>query len=199
MAASPSTSIRLSRLALLLAAVIAPLATIAIPLAGWLSGEPLDVPIRAGDPEPLPGSLARANAGTSLEWDGGAVATIADPSAQERLIALLPEALIGIVVALAALQLLRVIDQISCGAAFAPATVRVLRRVALLIVAAALVIPLVQAFASAKMTFAAVANDVSGWSSTFPLAWFGAAALVGAIAEAFAQGVRMRHDVEGLV
>lgn len=189
-----------TRLMLGIAVALPPAVTIGLPLLGWAKGEPLGWSGQVGHEQDLPASLAAAGPGAELTWDGTANLTLAEPDAVDRLVALLPGAAGSLLVAAGALLLLGFVRRVQDGAPFAPGSVRVLRTLAGLVVAGAILVPLLDMVADNRLVGAALTEGAEPpVSATFGFGWFLLAVLLLVLAEAFDRGVRLADDVEGLV
>lgn len=189
--------------AIVFAALIVTAVSVALPLWDWARGNPLFgfIETPAVDRQ-LPASLAAAEPGASLTWDGVIQVEVADPSAGLRLVNLIPGLLLSVAVIVVAAILYRLVVAAKAGRPFVPAAVRDLRIVAVVIFAASVLIPVAGAYAGSLLHTAAVANDVVfSVSASFGLnlAWIGLAMLVFVLAEVFRIGQRLADDVEGLV
>lgn len=189
--------------AIVASALLVTAVSVALPLWDWARGNPVFgfIETPAIDHR-LPASLAAAQPGASLTWDGVIQAEVADPSAGLRLVNLIPGLLLSVAVIVIATILYRLVVAAKAGRPFVPAAVRDLRIVAAVIFAASVLIPVAGAYAGSRLHAAAVADDVLfSVSASFGLnlAWIGLAMLVFVLAEVFRIGQRLADDVDGLV
>ena len=188
----------ISRVVLIAIAIAVPVASVGVVLWDWARGNPMTAPVRVDDTAPLPESLLTARSGARLEWDGTALAHLADPGTGVRVSALLAALVVAAVAVLSCLVLLRLLRQAQAGEPFGPGVQRGLRMLALLMLAAGLLWPTLSAFAAAEVIRAATDASVSP-SLEINFIWVGVALLLLFLAEVFRIGARMADDVEGLV
>ncbi len=180
-------------------AAIVCVVSVGLPLWDWLRGNPLVGVVDTGSVDtPLPESLAAAEPGATLTWDGVVQLQIADPSAGLRLAALLPSLLVAALAVAIAVTLHRLIGAAEAGRPFAPATTRSLRTVGWLIFAGALLLPMIGGFADSLLILDAIDEQVSA-SYSLSLGWVALGLLVLLLAEIFRIGSRLADDVDGLV
>lgn len=195
-----SPGITISRIVLMVGAVLTLIGTIGLPIVEWVSHDPLEWTGRVANARSLPADLAGPSDGVRLAWDGTAAITLEDPTARDRLMALLPGAVAGGAIVAVLLLLIGLLNRIQAGSPFVPASVRTLRIIAVVIALAGAVVPILDMAASTHIVGTAVADASSPPPTAFlNFAWFAVALLLYSLAEAFAHGVRMARDVEGLV
>ena len=154
-----------------------------------------------GDPIPLetelPGSMVRPAAGVQGPLTGEVV--LADPSAVEQALSLLPAVLGLALAALGAVLLLGIVRALRDGDPFTPGSARRLTLLALLLAVGA---PLVQVVGDLARTALLARVETAAdlpVQFTLPLWPLLAALLVAFLAEVFARGSALRAEVEGLV
>jgi len=183
-------------LVVLLALVVAGTAASQLvgPLVRWVRGDAMTVPYAADVTVP---SLDA----TGVRYAGGSVdLSVPDPSVGQRVLDLVPGALLTVVVSVGCWLVLRVMWDVAAGDPFRTRNVRRLRVLAFVI---AIGIPLVW-FARVPIDLALMAGlDLgSGAPATIlriPWEPVVIGSVVALVAEAFRTGARLRDDVEGLV
>jgi DUF2975 family protein len=183
-------------LAFLLGAVAlgAILAGVVEPLADWATGAPLTPQVESAVTVP-PLDAAGVGYGTASY-----AVDAADPSAGERLLALLPGILMAGLVVLSCWCIVLLLRTVASGDPFDPLNVTRLRVVAGALVVGAPVVYLLQVVSDAVV----LGNlDLGGLDVPFTLdlPWVPmlAGLVVAMLAEAFKTGSRLRADVDGLV
>lgn len=176
------------------------------PMLDWVGGEPLRTTLMLDTAAVANGSgpwdARTPRPGVDLGWDGMVEATFADPEPQVWLAHLLPGATIAVTTLLVTVLTWRVVRSIQGGTPFTAMTLRRVRTIAaiLMVTPLLLVIPIaVRAAVLARHAF-----ETDGLSFAFEIPWpYLAVSLVGlllaALAQAFAHGVELEDDVEGLV
>ncbi|MEA5453522.1 DUF2975 domain-containing protein [Sinomonas sp. JGH33] len=166
------------------------------PVLGWLQGSALSTTVTldaraALGPNPGPGLVPGSTGRADIE--------IVDPTASERLVAALPGLGGSLTALVVAMLLYRFVADLNRGEPFSKANVRRFRLISLAIAAGAMAVA--GANSALGYVIAGRLSDPARLAFTFelPLAWFGAALAVAAIAEAFAIGARLRSDVEGVI
>ncbi|MGL5811207.1 MAG: DUF2975 domain-containing protein [Nocardioides sp.] len=181
--------------------IATPVVLLLAPAWRWAQGRPLqwsaDIVVNR-----LAAPTITARPGAELTWDGTARMTIDDPAPSVWVATMLPQAFVALTVVAVIVVLYRLIVRIQSGTAFVMASVRGLRIIALILLAAPWFVLPLGGYADAAVVGTALAgtqiNDfalVTGGS----LAVMAAGLMIGAIAEAFAQGQRLQDDVDGLV
>ncbi len=186
--------------ALLVAGLVAiPLLVVGLPLLSWVNGDALVWTTLLDDRTVVTGPEPRG--GVEAVWDGSAVVTIASASTALRLLTLLPSLMVAAAVGVTTWSLLSLVRRIQRGESFTSTTVTRLRIVGFTLLLAPW---LVQAFAG--LADAAVLERAFGSQVPFSIMVDGGSLVVsalglavGAMAEAFRQGVLLRDDVDGLV
>ena len=173
------------------------------PVIQWLRGEPLTWQLQTGVTEAVTTDQLVARPGVELTWLGTADVTIDDAAAGTWVASIVPGVLLAIAAMMVVLALLRLLSSIESRQPFAQAAVRSLRITGATLITGAVLVTLAGSFANAAVLDAAV--DLPGDSTAFSLD-LGAAIVVAAaglvcaaLAEAFAHGIELADDVEGLV
>ena len=185
---------------LLLAAVGigVPLFTVVVPLGRWVTGGTLTWELDdVGRPALRSGLRLR----DGVDVTGGATLglRIPDAGATTWLVSLVPGLLLSAAVGLVVLQLLRLVRNIQDGRPFDATSARALRLIGATVLAATFVVGVGTGVADAVVSDRALSGDGVSMSVSTSFVPLVAGLLVLALAEAFAQGVRMQDDVEGLV
>ena len=173
------------------------------PVIQWLRGEPLTWQLQTGKTDEVVTDQLVARSGVRLEWPGTANVSIEDADTGTWLASIAPSALLALGTLIVVLALLRLLSSIEARQPFAPAAVRSLRVTGVTLLVGAVLVTLAGAAANAAVLRAAA--DLQGDPTTFtldlgPALMVAAAGLVcAALAEAFAHGIRLAHDVAGLV
>ena len=176
---------------------------VVVPAVQWLRGEPLTWQLQTGGTDDVVTDQLMARPGVELAWPGTADVTIHDAGAGTWLASIVPGALLAIATVIVVIALLRLLASIEAQQPFAPAAVLSLRVIGATLLGGAVVVTVAGSFADAAVLAAAV--DLPGDPTTFsldlgPSVVVAAAGLVcAALAEAFARGISLAHDVEGLV
>lgn len=132
--------------------------------------------------------------------EGQAFVTLTDFSWADRLLAALPDVLLGGIVGVSLLLVARLLRRIADGTPFAGTAVRDLRILASLVFLASTLLPWLTRAVDDRIVGAALnAAHASPHVSTFYVAWVGVAVLLLALAQAFEHGARTERDVAGLV
>ena len=170
------------------------------PAISWLRNEPLRWVVAVDAAAGLPHDLSLAPA-ASAQRNGEALVTLTEASTATWLAALLPGVITTAAVALVASQLLGLLRGIQSREPFATASVRRLRIIALILLIAPMLTLSANALAGAVVRSAAFVDAPFAFLFTANgiLIAAGAGLMVAALAEAFARGVELRADVEGLV
>jgi Protein of unknown function (DUF2975) len=192
------TDFRLTRGALALVAVVAPLVLVGLTVVDWLRGEPLAWSGDTGSTGDL-GGLVHAAGGATLTWDGAAEIRVSDASVGLWLAVLAPQLLLAAAVTTVALLLRHVVGEIQAGRPFTASSLRALRVTGVVVLVASVVVPCVSGLTTSAVVERAVDDDALSVSVGFSPLWSLAGFLVLALAEAFRAGARLTEDVEGLV
>ena len=173
------------------------------PVVQWVRGEPLMWRLQTGTTDDVVTDQLVARPGVELTWPGTADVAIDHAGTGTWLASIVPGALLTIATLIVVVALLRLLSSIEAKRPFAYAAVRSLRVIGATLLGAAVLVTLAGSFANVAVLDAAV--DLQGDTQTFSFD-FGNAFLVAAaglvcaaLAEAFARGIAMAHDVEGLV
>jgi hypothetical protein len=173
------------------------------PVVQWLRGEPLTWRLQTGRTDELVTDQLVARPGVELAWPGTADVSIDDAGTGTWLASIVPGALLTIATVIVVVALLRLLSSIEAQRPFAYAAVRSLRVIGATLLGGAVLVTLAGSFANVAVLDAAV--DLQGDTQTFSFD-FGNAFLVAAaglvcaaLAEAFAHGIKLADDVEGLV
>ena len=170
------------------------LAGVVEPVADWVTGAPL-TPLAESAVIVPPLEAAGVGYGQATY-----AVDAADPSAGQRLLALLPGLLLAVLVVLACWCIVLLLRTVASGDPFDPLNVTRLRVVAGALVLGAPVAYVLQVFSDAMVLGGL---DVTGLDTTFTLEipWLPmlAGLVVAMLAEAFKTGSRLRDDVDGLV
>lgn len=173
------------------------------PSVQWLRGDPLTWQLDTGRTDELATDQVIAGPGVELTWPGTADVEIRDADAGTWLATLLPGVLLATATVVVVLALLRLLGSIQAQRPFAPAAVRSLRIVGATLLVGAVLVSAAGSFADAAVRDAAL--DLATGTTTFemslgPVVVVAAVGLVcAALAEAFAHGIELADDVEGLV
>lgn len=175
--------------------------TVVRPLLHWAWGNPLVGAInvdttRAGSPS------FEARDGATLTWSGELWVELTSPTALDRLTALAPGVVLTAVVAVLARLILALLRDIETGQPFSATNVRRLRLIAATLLAAMVLLSVTHGLREGMYASAALVDVEDAVLILSPLRFLtlGLAVLVvAALAEAFARGSRLEHDVEGLV
>lgn len=176
---------------------------VVVPLVRWLTGRPLTWQLQTGKTDDVVTDQLVARSGVELVWPGTADVTIDDASAGTWLASMVPGVLLAIATVIVVLALLRLLASIEAQRPFAPAAVRSLRITGATLLVGAIVITVAGSVANLAVLTAAA--DLQGDPTAFklelgPSLVIGAAGLVcAAMAQAFAHGIQLADDVEGLV
>ncbi len=188
-----------TRVLLLGALVGVPLLVVGLPLLSWVTGDAL-VWTAALDEQGVVSSPEVRN-GVEAVWDGSAVVTVAEASAGLRILTLLPSVVVAVAVVLIAWPLLTLVRTIQRGDSFSSTAVTRLRVIGLTLLLAPWLHHAFAGFANAAVLERAFGSPEEFFvvvdGSALAISALGLA--VGALAEAFRQGVRLRDDVDGLV
>lgn len=176
---------------------------VVVPLVRWLTGRPLTWQLQTGKTDDVVTDQLVARSGVELAWPGTADVTIDDAGTGTWLASLVPGALLATATVIVVVALLRLLSHIEAQRPFAYAAVRSLRIIGATLLGGAVLVTLAGSFANAAVLDAAV--DLQGGATTFGFD-FGTGLLVAAaglvcaaLAEAFAHGIKLADDVEGLV
>jgi hypothetical protein len=175
---------------------------VVVPLARMVQGEPLIRQLDTGRTDALVTDELTVNRGAALTWPGIADASIEDAGVGTWLTSILPGAVLATGAVIVVLALLRLLSSIEAGAPFAPAAVRSLRIVGATLLVGSVLVTVADAFADRAVLEAAVILESE---ATFTLdlrmvvIFAGAGLVCAALAEAFARGIELAADVEGLV
>jgi hypothetical protein len=188
-----------TKLVLVVVTMAAVASTIGPRLLAWLRGDALQAQLDTGVHGA--GGALEARAGVELEWSSLADVTIPDPSASTWLISMLPGLAVTFAVALAAVLLWLVVSRVQRDAPFDAVSVRLLRGLSVVGVAYAFIAPSLEAASNSALLRAAVVQPGTHFEIGFgvQLTVLVASLVCATMAEAFAVGVRMQRDVEGLV
>ena len=188
-----------TKLVLMVVTLAAVVGTIGPRVLAWMRGDPLEAQVDTGT-HGAGGALAPRD-GVRLEWSSTADVTIPDASASTWLVSMLPGIAVTIAVALAAVLLWLVVSRIQRDAPFDAVSVRLLRGLAVVGLVYAFIAPTLDAAANSAVLRAAVVEPGKHFEIGFGvhLAVLVASLVCATMAEAFAVGVRMQRDVEGLV
>lgn len=173
------------------------------PVVQWLRGEPLTWQLQTGTTDEVVTDQLAARPGVDLTWPGTVGVTIDDAGTGTWLASIIPGVLLATATVIVVVALLRLLSSIEAQRPFAYAAVRSLRVIGATLLGASVLVTLAGSFANVAVLDAAV--DLQGDVTTF-IFDFGDAFLVAAaglvcaaLAEAFAHGIKLADDVEGLV
>ena len=188
-----------TKLLLLVGLLGVPLVVVGLPLAAWAGGDALVWPAVLEEQARVTSPALRD--GASAAWDGGAEVTLADASGMLWLLTLLPALVVAAAAPLVTGPLLGLVRTIQRGESFSDAAVRRLRVVGLTLLLAPWAHHALTGIANAAVLEEAFGQEF-WFSVVIPAGTLAISALglaLGAVAEAFRQGARLRDDVEGLV
>lgn len=156
------------------------------------------IPVELDRAAPAPAGLS--GDGLAVEGVRDAVLVATDPTVVQRVLAEGPTLLAGGVWLAVMVLVMRMAATLRDGDAFAPANPRRLLAVAGLVLAEAVVVPLVRAVAADRLA-AQVPEVHEGVAFGFGVSLMPvvAAFMVAALSEAFRRGAKLREDTEGLV
>ena len=192
-----------TRLVLVVIALVVTGYGVIAPVIRRLLGEPLRWQLQTGTTDELVNDQVVARPGVELTWPGTADVTIDDAGAGTWLASIAPGAILAIVTVIVVLALLRLLSGIAAHQPFAGAAVRSLRVVGATLLGGGVLVTVAGSLANVAVHKAAV--DLQGGPTSFtlelgPSIVVAAAGLVcAALAEAFAHGIELADDVEGLV
>lgn len=174
--------------------------TVIWPATSWLRSEPLRWVVTVDTAIGLRDGLSTAPE-AAAQWNGEALVTLTEASTSTWLATLLPGGIVTGAVAVVAIQLLRLLNDIQAREPFAAASVRRLRTIALVLIIAPMLDLAANAVADAAVRSAAFTDTPFTLllSANGVLATIGAGLMVAALAEAFACGAELRANVDGLV
>ncbi len=190
-----------TRIALGLVIVAAPLFGVVLPFARSFGDRPLRWYGDTGQGGDLPPELVQPGPGGDVVWNGDASVSIPDPSIGLELLSLVPTFLGVAAATFVAYLLLRLLTRIQRGEPFVESSVRSLRLISVTVLIGGAVTPIANAIVNAEIMQRATqeASPMVQGDVGAIISWGLVALLIAAVAEAFAQGVRMSRDVEGLV
>ena len=190
-----------TRIALGLVIVAAPLFGVVLPFARLFGDRPLRWYGDTGQGGDLPPELVQPGPGGDVVWNGDASVSIPDPSIGLELLSLVPTFLGVAAATFVAYLLLRLLTRIQRGEPFVESSVRSLRLISVTVLIGGAVTPIANAIVNAEIMQRATqeASPMVQGDVGAIISWGLVALLIAAVAEAFAQGVRMSRDVEGLV
>lgn len=191
------TDFLLTKVMIVAVAVGIPLASVGAPLVGWATGRSLIWEVAGTRATSVPADLA-TRVGVEARGTDTLALRIDGAGAGTWLATLLPGLALSVAVALGAWLFLRLVQRIERGQPFVAASARSLRLLSITILVGSLAVSLCTGVADSVVTERAL-RDVVSFGFTVPFVAVIAAFLVLALAEAFAQGVRLQDDVEGLV
>ena len=171
------------------------LTALALPVLRWIQGDAIPVGYSADVPLP---ALERAGI------EHHTVETVADVpgTGVAHAVSIAPGALLTVVVAMGALLLAGLVRDVGSGQPFASRNVRRLRTLAGMLIAGAVLVPMIASLCDAFVIRQADLDGVlrpDGWGFTVSLVPLITGFLVALIAEAFAVGSRMSDDLEGVI
>jgi len=173
------------------------------PVIQWLRGEPLTWQLQTGKTDEIVTDQLVARPGAELTWPGTADVRIDDATVSTWLASIAPGALLAIITAIVVLALLRLLSSIEAQQPFVEAAVRSLRVTGAALLGGAVLVTVAGSVANIAVLRAAA--DLQGDPTTFtlelgPAMVISAAGLVcAALAQAFAHGMALADDVDGLV
>lgn len=183
-----------TRILLWLVLLGAPAVCVVLPALRWAAGEPLTWTVGVDQPQ------APVAGGAEVLGSDLAV-SVPDADTGTWLATLLPGLVLSLAVAAGCWLLLRLLGRIQRGEPFVTASVWSLRGVAGLLIITPLPVAVASGLAGSRVAEAALTDPHDGF--VVDLAGVVVACLtgllVGAVAEAFARGVQVQRDVEGLV
>ena len=175
-----------------------PVFTLLLPLWGWLTAGPLAYEFSdVGRPALQPG--LRLDDGVSLQGGSTVGVRIEGASTSTWLVSLLPGVLLSVMGVTIAVVLLRLVQRIQAGTPFVAASARSLRLVGFVLLGGTIALGVGTGIADRVVRSRTFTESDVATSFTFSFLPVLAGLLVLALAEAFAQGVRIQDDLEGLV
>ncbi|MCW2817927.1 MAG: hypothetical protein JWR42_714 [Marmoricola sp.] len=175
-----------------------PVVTVLVPLGVWISGGPLAYDLTGVGRASLRAGL-HLDHGVSLRGGSTVGVRIEEAGATTWLASLLPGMLLSALAVTVAVLLFRLVQRIQAGTPFVAASASSLRLIGLTLEASTLIMGVGNGIAGSVVHARALTATELRLSFDFSLVPVIAGLLVLALAEAFAQGVRMQDDVEGLV
>jgi hypothetical protein len=190
-----------TRIALGLVIVAAPVFGVLLPFARSFGNGPLRWYGDTGQGGDLPSELVQTGRGGDVVWNGDASVSIPDPPIGLELLSLVPTFLGVAAATFVAFLLLRLLTRIQRGEPFVESSVRSLRLISVTVLIGGAVTPIANGIVNAEIMQRATqeASPMVQTDVGTIISWGLVALLIAAVAEAFAQGVRMSRDVEGLV
>jgi hypothetical protein len=168
------------------------------PIGSWLTGRPLSWRGHVLEEAPAPITVVE---GVGLRYEGNVRWEITDAAPGQWALALLPDLVDLVAVALAAIMLWHLLGQLRGGEPFSAVAVRSVRGLALVLAGWLILRPFITALADFGIT-----ADLRPTGAVFlfrlePLWFAGFAGVIGliAVAEAFRLGAKLRADTVGLV
>ncbi len=180
-----------------LAALLTAFGGLILPLFTWLRGGALEWDLSAIGSHATVTGLQPAD-GVRVSVESGVHVKILDASASAWLASMMPGVIATVSVVIVVLLLGRLVQRIQLGSPFVGESLRALRTIALTMFLGSWTAAFAATVAE-KIISAEALTDSFSFTFEAPIALTLAALLVLALAEAFAQGIRLQDDVEGLV
>lgn len=187
-----------TKLLLALVGVAMPVFSVGWPLVSWLRDQPLRWDLEGFGPTTAPDRLVPQD-GVMLRGAETVVVRIDHAGAGAWLATLLPGLILSIAVGLVAWLLLRLVRRIELGQPFVAASATSLRLVGTTVLLGSVAVSLGVGLADTVVTQRAFDGVADTFGFDVPFMAVIIALLLLALAEAFAQGVRLQDDVDGLV
>lgn len=183
------------------------LVAVPVNLLSALSGESLYWRGHVGYVTAFDSALVHPASGAALTWDGDLGVRLGHSSWQLRLLAALPDLLVGLGIAYVAGALLLVVMNTQAGRPFAGRTASVLQSTAGAMALVAVAAPLARAWANQRVLDRALVLDPTAGAPPVGfevdveqvIVWLLVSLLVLVAARAFREGSRLAEDVKGLV
>lgn len=189
---------RLTKVLMILVAVGAPVLLLCWPVYDALAGNPLRVTLPASNLEPL----GAADGVTVTPW-GRVAVEVADAPLTAWVLSLLPAVVVTFAIWTALVLLWRIVAAAAAGRPFTVDAVHCLRGIALVVFLGAALHWLVAGFVDAALSRRFLPGEEAtlfvSTTGSGPLVVVGAALLFAMVAEAFARGVVLEDDLEGVV
>jgi uncharacterized protein (UPF0261 family) len=190
-----------TKVVLVVVAIATPIATLVVPLSDWARGKPLVWTVDTGVVDAVPSGRIAWREGATARGTGDAVVTIHGAGGGTWLASMLPGLVLCVATVIVAFLCFQLLRRIQAGEPFGAGSVTILRLTAVIVISGTFLVSVAGSFADVLIMNRAVENSSAiAFSVTGEqIVLVAVGLLVAAMAEAFAQGERIRRDVEGLV